>query len=121
MQEMLNFAGVIRQHSAEVIKCANTDVTRGIILSQVNSSSLSRTVYLLEVDPKPVLSCLVFEKLEPDPDEYDLELPSPLLHPPLLPPHPLLVWLLLLPMRPAAYPAAAPPSAADHGPGLQPC
>jgi hypothetical protein len=82
--------------------------------------STAAAVYLLEVEPKPVLSCLVFEKLEPDPED-DLELPSPLLfHPPLLLPHPLFVWLPLLAMRPAAYPAAAPPNAPDHIPGLQP-
>lgn len=73
----------------------------GIILSQKRSVSSQRGFYLLEVEPKPVLSCLVLEKLEPDPED-DLELPSPLFHPPLLLPQPLLVWLPLLPMRPAA-------------------
>lgn len=34
MQEMLNFTGAVRQHSAKVTESGNTGVTKGIILSQ---------------------------------------------------------------------------------------
>ena len=51
--------------------------------------------YLRDVEPNPVLSCRVLEKLPP---EEDLELPSPLFQPlpPLLPPQPLFPQLLLV-------------------------
>lgn len=78
-----------------------TGKTIGYHFEPKGTCTSGANVYLLEVEPKPVLSCLVFEKLEPDPED-DLELPSPLFHPPLLLPQPLLVWLPLLPIRPAA-------------------